>query len=55
MKKIIINLKDLRKAKELTQQELAENLGVSRQSVIAVETGKFLPSIELALDIANFF
>ncbi|MFA6423608.1 MAG: Hsp20 family protein, partial [Patescibacteria group bacterium] len=41
--------------KELTQQELAENLGVSRQSVIAVETGKFLPSIELALDIANFF
>lgn len=55
MKKIIINLKDLRKARDLTQQELAENLGVSRQSIIAVEGGKFLPSIELAWEIANFF
>jgi HSP20 family protein len=55
MKKIIINLKDLRKSRELTQQELASNLGVSRQSIIAVEAGKFLPSIELAWEIANFF
>jgi len=55
LKNIKINLKELRKSQDLTQQELAESLGVSRQSIIAVEAGKFLPSIELALQMADFF
>lgn len=45
----------MREGKELTQGELAENLGISRQSVNAIEKGKSLPSIDLALNIADFF
>lgn len=40
---------------EMTQQALADVLGVSRQTVYAVETGKFNPSVKLALKIANVF
>ncbi|MFH1749977.1 MAG: Hsp20 family protein, partial [bacterium] len=39
----------------LTQEDLAESLNVSRQTINALETGKYLPSIILALQIANFF
>lgn len=39
----------------LTQKELAEKVGVSRQSIIAIENSKFLPSIELALKLARYF
>lgn len=49
---------ELRRVREkhgLTQGELAEELGVSRQSVIAIESGKYRPSIHLALLIAGFF
>ena len=42
-------------ANEMTQQELAEKAGVSRQTVIAVEAGKYAPSLELAFRIANAF
>ena len=45
----------MREGKELTQGELAENLGISRQSVNAIEKGKSLPSIDLAINIADFF
>jgi putative transcriptional regulator len=45
----------LRKEKGLTQQELAEILKISRQSVIAIETGKFNPSVILAIKISRFF
>ena len=38
---------------EMTQQELADKLGVSRQTIIAVEKGKFKPSVKLALKLAN--
>jgi putative transcriptional regulator len=40
---------------EMTQQELAEKAGISRQTVIAVEAGKYSPSLELAFRIAVAF
>ena len=39
----------------LTQAELAEKLGVSRQTIHAIETGKFVPSTVLALKISKYF
>jgi putative transcriptional regulator len=42
-------------AGEMTQQELAEKAGVSRQTIIAVEAGKYSPSLELAFRIADAF
>ena len=40
---------------DLTQQELAERLGVSRQTVNAVELGRYVPSTMLALKMARLF
>lgn len=42
-------------AEEMTQKELAEKLGVSRQTIISIEAGKYSPSLELAFRIANVF
>ena len=42
-------------ANEMTQQELAERAGASRQTVIAVEAGKYTPSLEMAFRIADVF
>jgi len=39
----------------LTQEELAKKLGVSRQTIIAIEKGKYDPSLRLAFKIARFF
>jgi putative transcriptional regulator len=50
------NLRRLRFfANEMTQQELAEKAGVSRQTIIAIEAGKYSPSLELAFRIADAF
>jgi len=40
---------------EMTQQELAERVGVTRQTIIAIEAGKYAPSLPLALRIAKAF
>ena len=48
-------LKVLRAEKGWSQAELAERLGVARQSVNAIETGKFDPSLPLAFRIARLF
>lgn len=40
---------------EMTQQQLAKEVGVSRQTIIAIEKGKFNPSMKLALLIARVF
>ena len=40
---------------EMTQQELAEKVGVTRQTIIAMEKGHYSPSLELAFRIALFF
>jgi len=54
--KITNNIRKLRFfAGEMTQQELAEKAGVSRQTIIAVEAGKYAPSLELAFRIADAF
>ena len=42
-------------ADEMTQQQLAEKAGISRQTVIAIEAGKYSPSLELAFRIADAF
>jgi putative transcriptional regulator len=42
-------------ANEMTQQELAEKAGVSRQTIIAIEAGKYSPSLELAFRLAEAF
>lgn len=42
-------------ANEMTQQELAEKAGVSRQTIIAIEAGKYSPSLELAFRISDAF
>jgi HSP20 family protein len=49
------NLKDLRKRHELSQEELADRLGISRQSIIALEHGKYMPSLPLAVSLCNVF
>ena len=41
--------------REITQEELADSLGVTRQTIIAIEKGKYDPSLPLALGIARFF
>ena len=40
---------------EITQAELADNIGVTRQTIISLEKGKYIPSTLLALKIARFF
>ena len=40
---------------EMTQQELADRIGITRQTVIALEKGKYYPSLELAFRIAKQF
>ncbi len=40
---------------ELTQQQLADKVGVTRQTIIAIESGKYAPSLPLAFKIARTF
>jgi putative transcriptional regulator len=49
------NIKILRATKGLTQEALADNIGVTRQTVIAIENDKYLPSLGLAFKIARLF
>ena len=48
-------IKEYREAKHLTQAELAELVGVRRETVVNLERGKYNPSLKLAMDIANVF
>lgn len=48
-------IRTLRKERAMTQEELSQRVGVSRQSIIAIETGKYNPSLELAYKIAKVF
>ena len=50
------NIRTLRfHASEMTQQELAEEVGVTRQTIIAIEQNKYSPSLEVAFGIAHIF
>lgn len=54
--KITNNIRRLRFfAHEMTQLELAEAAGASRQTIVALEAGKYTPSLEMAFRIANVF
>lgn len=49
------NIKDYRKLKNMTQDELARAVDVTRQTIISLEGGKYDPSLKLAHRIAIFF
>jgi putative transcriptional regulator len=49
------SIKVERAKKNITQEDLANSVSVSRQTINAVETGKFVPSTILALKIARYF
>ncbi|MBU5483874.1 helix-turn-helix transcriptional regulator [Clostridium sp. MSJ-11] len=48
-------VREFREARGLTQEQLGKLVGVSRQAINAIETGKFEPSIWLAYDIAKLY
>lgn len=48
-------LKEFRAIHDTTQEELAKNLEVSRQTILAIEKNKYDPSLKLAIKIAKFF
>lgn len=55
-KKITNNIRRLRfNNDEMTQQMLADVVGVSRQTIVAIEKDKYSPSLEVAFKIAEFF
>ena len=56
MKSAISNqVRELRAARAMTQQELADLISVTRQTVIAIELDKYSPSLEVAFRIAQIF
>jgi putative transcriptional regulator len=52
---VITKVRELRTDRGWSQAELAERLGVSRQTVNAIETGRYEPSLSLALKIGKLF
>jgi len=48
-------LRVARAIKNITQEELAKQISVSRQTIHSIENGKFVPSVLLALKLADFF
>jgi putative transcriptional regulator len=55
MAKIRNRVKELREARGWTQQQLADAVGVSRQSINSVERNRYIPSLELALRFGRVF
>ena len=49
------DVRRLRAARDLSQGALAQALGVSRQTINAIETGRYLPSLPLAIGLARYF
>lgn len=55
-KLIIYNrIQELRREHDMTQQDLADALGITRATIIALEKGSYNPSLELAFRLSNFF
>ena len=52
---MINHLEELRKQRGIRQEDLAQALGVSRQTVISLEKGKYNPSLVLAFKLARYF
>ena len=55
MANIITNLKEYRKARKISQQELAQLVGVRRETIVHLENNRYNPSLEMALKIAEIF
>jgi putative transcriptional regulator len=55
MANIETNLKDWRKDKKMSQQELAQMIGVRRETIVHLENNRYNPSLEIALKIAEIF
>lgn len=56
MKDAVTNkVQEFRDQAEVTQENLAKEVGVTRQTIIAIEKGNYTPSVSLALRIANYF
>jgi putative transcriptional regulator len=53
--KVLNTVREFRKKAGFTQEELADAIGVSRQTIISIERGRYVPSLPLALKIAKFF
>lgn len=49
------NIRIQRAIKEISQEKLANDLGVHRQTIYGIEKNKYVPSVELALRIAHYF
>ena len=48
-------IRELRKARKLSQEELAESVGTTRQTITSIEVGKYTASLPLAYKIAHYF
>jgi len=48
-------LREYREKAKLSQEKLAEKVKVTRQTIISIETGRYVPSLELALKLAELF
>lgn len=48
-------IEEIRKARDVNQEELAKALGVSRQTISSLENGRYNPSIELAYKLSKYF
>ena len=53
--RVLNRLRELRQEHGLTQEKLAEDLEVTRHTILALEVGRYVPSIELALRLATYF
>ena len=54
-KKLMSRVRVCREQKSLTQHELAHVVGVSRQTIVAIERGNYVPSVGLAMELATYF
>ena len=48
-------IKELRARYDMTQEDLAQAIGVTRQTILAIEKGKYIPSLDLAFKISRHF
>jgi putative transcriptional regulator len=55
VKHVVNRLRELRQETSLTQEQRASDLDVTRHTILALEVGRYVPSIELALRLAAYF
>jgi len=55
MSKLYTKIKEYRENTGVTQSELAERVGVRRETIVHLENGRYNPSLKLAMDIADVF